>query len=315
MLNKGDRGMNGKKALPLMAIVATSIIWGLSFLSIKVAVGVLPPMTLALVRFLIGSVVLSIIYFIMEKEKRLNKKDIPMLALSGCIGMSAYFYFENNGIKYISASSASIIIAVIPIFTLIAEIIFLKAELTKKKIISVIVSFFGVYLIVGFNSGGGSENSLKGYLLMFGAVLVWVTYSITTKSLYKKYSQIAIVYFQTLFGTLFLVPFVFFETTNWSLVDNTIILNVIFLGIFCSAIAYYLYIYAMDHLGVSTTSLFLNLLPVVTVIASYFILGERINLYQMIGGALVIFSVYFANTKNKKREVNLTEEKPVEVVS
>jgi len=151
--------------LPLIAIIATSIIWGLSFLSMKVSVGLLPPMTLALVRFLIGSVVLSIIYLIMEKEKRLNKKDIPILALSGFIGVSAYFYFANNGIQYISASSASIVIAAIPIFTLIAEIIFLKAELTKKKIISVAVSFLGVYLIVGFSSGGASEGSLKGYLL------------------------------------------------------------------------------------------------------------------------------------------------------
>lgn len=95
----------------------------------------------------------------------MNKKDIPILALSGFIGVSAYFYFANNGIQYISASSASIVIAAIPIFTLIAEIIFLKAELTKKKIISVAVSFLGVYLIVGFSSGGASEGSLKGYLL------------------------------------------------------------------------------------------------------------------------------------------------------
>ncbi|WP_432407574.1 DMT family transporter [Wukongibacter sp. M2B1] len=307
--------MGGKKVLPIMAIVATSIIWGLSFLSIKVTVGVLPPMTLALVRFLMGSVVLSIIYMIMEKEKRLNRKDIPLLALSGFIGVSAYFYFENNGIQYISASSASIIIAAIPIFALIAEIIFLKAELTKKKVISVVVSFFGVYLIVGFNSAGISENSLRGYLFMLGAVLVWVAYSIITKPLYKKYSQITIVYFQTLFGTLFLIPFVFFETTNWSLIDSTIILNVVYLGIFCSAMAYYLYIYAMDYLGVSTTSLFLNLLPIVTVIASYFILDERINVYQIIGGVLVIFAVYFANTKDKKNEEKIVQEKHVKVVS
>ena len=160
-----------------------------------------------------------------------------------------------------------------------------------------------------------SVSSSKGNVFMFAAVIAWVAYTITTKPLYKKYSQIAIVYFQTLFGTLFLVPFVFFETTNWSLVNNTIILNVIYLGVFCSAIAYYLYIYAMDHLGVSTTSLFLNLLPVVTVIGSYFILGEKVNMYQIIGGALVIFAVYFVNTKEKNLEENLVKEDDnVEVV-
>ena len=289
--------------------------WWLSFLSIKITVDVLPPMTLALTRFLIGSVVLSFIYMLKEKDKKLNKEDIPMLALSGFIGVSAYFYFENNGVKLISASSASMIIAVIPIFTLIAEIIVFKEKLTMKKIISVIISFLGVYLIVGFISETSSVSSSKGNVFMFAAVIAWVAYTITTKPLYKKYSQIAIVYFQTLFGTLFLVPFVFFETTNWSLVNNTIILNVIYLGVFCSAIAYYLYIYAMDHLGVSTTSLFLNLLPVVTVIGSYFILGEKVNMYQIIGGALVIFAVYFVNTKEKNLEENLVKEDDnVEVV-
>lgn len=306
--------MSEKKALPIIALILVSIIWGFSFLSMKVTARVLPPMTLALIRFLIGSIVLSIIYMLKEKKKVLNKRDIPMLALSGFIGVSAYCYFQNNGIRYISASSASIIIAAIPIFTLIAEIVFLKAELTKKKIVSVIISFIGVYLIVGFNSSGLSSNPLKGYLLMFGAVISWITYSIITKRLYNKYSQIAIVYFQTLFGTLFLAGFTFFETTNLSLIDNTIVLNIIYLGVFCSAIAYYLYIYAMDCLGVSKTSLFLNLIPVVTVVASYFVLNERIDIYQIVGGSLVIFAVYYVNAKDKKKSKDLSYNESVKVV-
>lgn len=303
-----------KKALPIIAVIMTAIIWGLSFLSIKVTVEVLPPMTLALTRFLIASVVLSIIYIFMEKEKKLNRKDIPILALSGFIGVSLYFYFENNAIKLLSASSAAIIIAVIPIITLIAEIVVFKSKLTKKKLISVILSFLGVYFIVGFNTKASAPGSIKGYLLMFAAVLAWVTYSIITKPLYKKYSQISIVYFQTLFGTLFLMPFVFFETIKWNLVDTVIVMNVIYLGVFCSAIAYYLYIYAMGYLGVSITSLFLNLLPVITVIGGYFILKETITVYQIIGGALVIFSVYLVNTKGKNSKKDPVEEESLEML-
>lgn len=307
--------MNREKALPLMAIIATSIIWGLSFLSIKVTVAIIPPMTLALTRFLIGSAVLTIIYLLKEKERKFNKKDIPFFALSGALGVSAYFYFENHAISLISASSAALIIAAIPIITLVAEAIFLKVKLTKKKIISVIISFIGVYFIVSTNNGAMGSSSWKGYLLMLGAVLVWVTYTIITKPLYEKYSQISIVYFQTLFGTLFLIPFTIFETTNWSLVDNVIILNIIFMGVFCSAIAYYFYIYAMDYLGVATTSLFLNLLPIITVIASYFILKEKISIYQIIGGALVIFSVYFVNTRDKQNKEESVEEENLEMIT
>jgi len=303
--------MEKKKTLALFAIIATAIIWGLSFLSIKVAVAVIPPMTLALMRFVIGSTILSIIYRYKEKEKKLHREDIPIFALSGFIGVSAYFYFENNGISLIPASTASIIIAAIPIFTLIAEAIVFKNKLTPKKILTVIISFVGVYFIVGSSRGDLTSSSLKGYLLMFGAVLAWVVYTIITKPLYKKYSQIAIVFYQMLFGTIFLIPSVFFETTNWSLMDTTIVLNIIYLGVFCSAAAYFLYIYAMDYLGVSTTSLFLNLLPIIAVIGCYFILNEKIGMNQVIGGFLVIFAVFLVNSEKIDKEIKLENEELV----
>ncbi|SKC81321.1 DMT family transporter [Maledivibacter halophilus] len=300
--------MESKKTLSLIAIMITSTVWGLSLLSVKVIVDVIPPMTMTFFRFLIGSLVLSIIYMIKEKEKKLDKKDIPMFILSGASGVSAFIYFQNSAVQFISASSASIIVAAIPIFVLIAEVIVFKTKLSNKKIISVILSFIGVYFIVGYDSSLASSDSFKGYLMMFGAVIAWVVYSIATKPLYKKYSQISIVYFQTLFGTSVLIPSIFVETAKWSLVNNVIILNLLFLGIFCSAIAYYLYVYAMEHLGISTTALFLNLIPVITVVSSYFILKEKIGIYHIIGGALVVTSVYLANIKGKSGEEKLVEE-------
>lgn len=142
--------------------------------------------------------------------------------------------------------------------------------------------------------------------MMFGAVLAWVVYTLITKPLFKKYSQLSIVYYQTLFGTVFLLPFVLFEKTNWSLVNSTIILNVLYLGAFCSALGYYLYVYAMDHIGISTSSLFLNLIPIVTTIGGYFILDEKIGFSQIIGGSLVIFAVYLISW-NKSAEPDLDE--------
>lgn len=125
--------MNKNKMMPLIAIIVTSCIWGLSFLSIKVTIGVLPPMTLALSRFVVASVLLAIFFKIKEKNVKLKKEDIPMMALAGILGVTVYFYFENNGIKLIPASNASIIIAAIPVFTLIFETIVFKTKLTLKK--------------------------------------------------------------------------------------------------------------------------------------------------------------------------------------
>jgi drug/metabolite transporter (DMT)-like permease len=283
--------------LAYVSIIFTALIWGLSFLSIKVTIAVFPPMTLAFIRFVIASLIIGAIFKAKEKDTRLAKEDRFLMVMAGFLGITVYFYFENNGVMHISASNASMIIAAIPIFTLIFECIVFKTKLTLQQGVSVIISFLGVYLIVGTNHGSYEGESWLGYLMMFGAVFCWVAYSLITKPLFQKYSQLAIVYYQTIIGTILFVPFVLFERTDWSLLNGKVTLNVLFLGIFCSALAYYLYVYAMDIIGVSASSLFLNLIPIVTVVASFFILKETVGYLQILGGALVVLSVYLVNYK------------------
>jgi len=297
--------MNNKQVRSTIAIIVTVIIWGFSFLSIKVTINVLPPMTLALLRFIMASFVLAVVFKRKEPETKLKKNDIPTMIWGGIFGVSLYFYFENNSIKYISASAASILVATIPVITILAEAIFLRNPMNGRKSISVLLSILGVYYVVGGNftelltSGTG-----MGYGMMLGAVFAWVAYTIITKPLFEKYSQLAIVYYQTVFGTAALFPFVFLEKTPWHLVSGSIILNVLYLGIFCSALAYYLYAFSMDALGVTVTSVYLNLIPVVTVIASFIILKEKIHLNQVFGGMLVIAAVTLANwQKVQKHEI------------
>jgi len=295
--------MKKQNVFSIISIILTVIIWGLSFLSIKVAIEVIPPMTLGFVRFVIASIFLFVVIKIKEPNTKLNKKDLPLMAVAGFIGVTIYFFFENNGVKILPASTASIVIATIPIFTFVAEAIVYKTSLTKLKILSLILSFIGVLFIVDLNfKEFNFFSSIKGYLFMLGAVFSWVTYSLVTKPLFGKYSQLAIVYYQSIFGTILFFPFTLFESTNISMINTSIILNVVYLGVFCSAIGYYTYVYAMDHLGVSTSSLYLNALPLVTVIASYFILNEKIVLTQIIGGILIVLSVYIVGYDDKKAE-------------
>lgn len=285
--------------LPILAIMAAVVFWGLSFLSIKITVAVFPPMTLALLRFLMASLLLYGVFKWREPRTKLEKKDLPLIILAGIIGITLYFYFENNGVKLITASAASIIIASIPIFTLIADAIFFKSGMTKRKIGSVLFSVLGVCLVVGVDLDW-SDTGL-GYLMMFGAAISWVIYSMVTKPLFKKYSQLAIVFYQTVAGTAALIPLAFFEKTDWARVNGVAVLNLIYLGVFCSALGYYVYGYALDKLGTNVSSLFLNLIPVVTVVASCFILGERLSGLQITGGLIVITAVTVANWEAREK--------------
>jgi len=298
--------MKKSRLFPFAAIVFVMVLWGLSFLSIKVTVSVLAPMTLALARFIIATVLLLIILKIREPGARLNKKDIPLMAVSGIVGITVYFFFENNGVKMTTASTASIIIATIPVLTVLSDYMFCGNKLTWAKIAGVVLSFWGVFLIVS-DSGQLSFQSryFTGNLFMLGAAVAWVIYSLATRPLGERYSRLAITTYQTTFGTMAILPFAVFETNSWHLVNGTVIGNIIFLGVFCSALGYYIYVYALGELGVDIASLFINLIPVVTVIGSFFILGEKITPAQLTGGGVIIMAVYLADSNFKSIFRNL----------
>lgn len=280
------------KGLGLLSITFTAIMWGLSFISTKVAMIALPPMTLAFSRFSLAAVLLIVVLRLVEPGTRLKLKDYPQMALAGFLGVTLYFFFENNGLKLITASAASITIATTPILTLLADALFYHNRLTPMKIFSVLLSVVGVYFVVGADyrelmaSGQG-----MGYLMMLGACFAWAAYCLVTRYLGSKYSQLAITCYQSIFGAVTILPFTFFETTDWSLMNSTVLLNVAFLGVICSALGYYLYVYAMSELGVGISSLFINLIPVVTVAASVLIFGERVTLPMIFGGLMVLGSV------------------------
>lgn len=294
--------MNKQKLLAMAAIILTAIFWGISFINIKIAVAVIPPMTLAVSRFLLASAILLFLLRKLEPATRLAPKDRPLMAVAGIIGVTAYFYFENNGVKLTTASSASLIVATIPVLTLLGEMIFFKVKLNLAKIVSVSLSLVGVYLIITVTKETGGE-SLLGNAFMVGASIAWVIYALVTRPLNERYSQLAIVTYQTLFGTLALIPLSLFEYQGWQPVNGTIIAHVVFLGLFCSALGYYLYVYSMAYLGISTVSLFINLIPVVTVATGYYFLHETVILQQVIGGAVVILSVFLASWEGKAASV------------
>ncbi|MDU2064679.1 MAG: DMT family transporter [Sporomusaceae bacterium] len=294
---------NGSRLMGLSAILCTVALWGLSFISIKVTVAVIPPMTLALFRFSIASVILLFLLKKMEPGTNLSRKDIPLMILSGLLGVAVFNNFQNIGIKMTTASAASMIIAAIPILTVLGEFLVFKTRLSWIKIISVILSIVGVYCIVA-SSQQTSQEDFLGDLFMLGAAVAWVVYTLITRPLSSKYSQLAVVTYQIFFGTLALIPFAFFETWEWNFIDSSIILHLIYLGVFCSALANYLYVYAMALLGVSSVSLFINLIPVISAIGGFTILHEPMSKVQILGGTVILFSVYIANFNIRKNNHN-----------
>jgi len=269
------------------------LFWGLSFVSSKTILNTgMPPMTMVCIRFVIATVVLNLFLRRFDPGARLRGRDVPSLAASGLVGVTIYFFFESRGIRLTSASHASLIIAVIPVVTVLAEAVFFRARIPWLSGAGVVLSVVGVVFVVQRpGTGTAGSISLAGDLFMFGACASWVLYIILSKNLHKRLSEIAITAYQSLFGTIFLIPLALLEMRQWVPVTLSAGLNLAYLAVFCSALSNFLYVYALSRLGPIAISPFINLIPVVGVLGGVALLGESIGWTQILGGAVILAGV------------------------
>jgi len=287
-----------RRTLPLLAVWGTVLFWGLSFVSSKTILNTgVPPMTMVCIRFIIAAVILNVAARKLDPAARLRKKDVLPLLASGLFGVTVYFFFESRGIKLTSASHASLIIAIIPVITVVAEAIFFRTRVSWLTVIGVVMSVGGVALVVRRPGAGAGPVSLSGDLFMFGACISWVVYVLLSRDLHKRLSEIAITAYQSLFGTIFLIPLALLEHGQWVPITLIAGLNLAYLAVFCSAFSNFLYVFALSRLGPIAVSPYVNLIPVVGVLGGVALLGETVVWSQITGGVVILAGVLMVNRK------------------
>jgi drug/metabolite transporter (DMT)-like permease len=293
------------KVLPFLAVWGTVLLWGLSFVSSKTILNAgVPPMTMVCMRFLLTTLILNLLLRKVEPATRLAKRNVLPLMVSGLFGVTIYFFFESRGIKLTSASHASLIIAAIPVFTVIAELILFRSRIRILGIAGILLSVVGVYFVVRIPGASLLSGSLTGDLFMFGACISWVAYMMVSRNLHKRLSDLAITAYQSLFGTAFLVPLAFLEFGAWVPITLVVILNLLYLAVLSSAVGNFLYMYGLSRLGPIVVSPYVNLIPVVGVIGGVVLLGESISLIQILGGIVIIAGVLMVNARSLKDAVS-----------
>lgn len=289
-----------KKSTTLGHILAllTAIIWGTTFIATKVLLRSFAPLEILFLRFLIGFVALILMY--PKPLKYHSLKEEATYLSAGLCGVTLYFLCENIALTYTQASNVGVIVAIAPLFTAILSHFFLKEEkITGTFLLGLLTALLGIALI-SFNGAKLSLNP-KGDLLAIGAAIVWAFYSLLTKKISTfGYHTIQTTRRSFLYGLLFMVPFTFFldfnldiqklkEPLNW--------LNFLFLGLLASATCYVTWNYAIKILGAIKTSLYIYLVPVVTVITSVLILQEKVTLLSGIGTLLTLCGLFLSEKK------------------
>jgi len=275
------------------------IFWAFAFPFIKIGLEELSPINLTILRlFTTCGVFLVFLLVLPKKFSPIRKKDIIPLFLLGFFGLVVYHLGLNYGELYISPSVASLIIATIPIFTVIFAIIFLKEKMTKKIAIGVPLSLSGVVIISLTGSSGNlfEVTYLSAAFAVLISAFVGAGYTIAGKKLLQRYSALSLTVYAFLFGSFGLLPFI-----STSLVTETIALSwtgwgaVLFLALFPTVIGYILWYVALEIKTASEISVFLYFIPVLSTIISYFLFQDPITLLFILGGALVIGGLLIVN--------------------
>jgi len=283
--------MNHSNSKPLLAIIGVNFIWGFDFIAIEYMMGFMSPAMFTFIRLIIGAVLLTVCSFIFKGGLHIKREDMPRIFVSGAIGMSVYFTIENLGTGLTSASFSSLIMATVPIFGMIGDRIIYGNKITPLKVVCILASILGVYLLV---SGEPMGLSVIGVLAMFAAAISWTIYIVVVKPLYDRYDLLTLLTGLFLSGLIVQIPAVIVTqaVTHASLTLTPMgILVTLATAIVCIIIGEFGYIYAVGKLSTTLVAAFENVLPVTAVIFSIFIFGKILTATQIVGGLIILLSV------------------------
>nr|WP_269813822.1 DMT family transporter [Paraliobacillus zengyii] len=230
------------------------------------------------------------------------KKPFIIMSLTGVTFFNMFIYAS---LQFTTASNVSVLETVIPVITILLSAWLLKERLRKIQWAGVILSVFGAVWVVlnGEVLQITTINWNIGDFIMVGAILCWAVYSIYVKQYMHFFPSIAGLLVMTSISLIVLFPLVMMEWLFLGVPDlfqSEYVVSLLYLGIFPSLIALLLYNHAVQKLGASKASLFLNFLPVITMLGAYLWLGESITLIQIGGALLVIVGVIITTQVNYK---------------
>lgn len=272
--------------------------FGLSFIASKYALLLFDPVSIILFRAVIASLLLASWAKMRGVPLRLTRRELPVFMLLAFFQPFVYFMGETYGLRLVSASAASIIIATIPVFTPFASAPLVGERLTARAFFGLVLSFAGVALIV-LADRGTPDFSLPGVLLMFLAVFGAVGYSIVVKKINLDRSPLVIVTWQHILGSLYLLP-LFIAVDLPAMAGRpraeagglaAPVISLVFLAVFSSTLAFIFYSNGIRKLGPGRANAFTNTIPLFTAVVSFFLLDERFPPVKLAGMAAVIIGV------------------------
>ena len=287
-----------------LTLILTTLFWGGTFIAGRVLADSVAPADAAFMRFVLAAVTLAVLTRMIDGRLRLPPRDqLGSLLLLGFTGVFCYNICFFSGLRYIEAGRASLIIALNPMAITVGAVFLFGERLSLLQGAGLLISLFGAFLVI---SNGNPAILISGgigwgEIAILGCVISWAAYSLIGRNVLKSMSPLSAVFYSALFGALMLFPATLvgeaplqihtYSSADW--------ISLLFLGILGTAAGFSLYYQAIRAIGSARSSVFINLVPLFSILLAWIFLGETINFSVLGGGIILMSGVYLTNKKAK----------------
>ena len=289
------------KPLTYILITLSVILWGVSFIMTKELFLSEEHITVTIIitiRLAIASLVMLPALALTRRLQPIARQDIKWFLLLALCEPFIYHLCETSGVQLVSGSMASVVIATIPLFVPFGMWVAYRHPIRPRIIVGVALSLLGVAIML--LNGDSLDGNLKGILLLSGAVVIAVVYTLLLVKVVAKYNPLVVTTWQNVIGLLYFLPLMLLldgsqlPLLSW---NPKMLLLLASLGILCSTLAYAGYNHAVRHLGASEACIFNNAIPIFSLIAAILLGQESFSWIKLLGMTVVITGVVLAQVK------------------
>lgn len=298
--------VNRQNGIANALMLVTTFCWASNIVAGKVALTGFDPLALAQLRMAGAAILYLLLYVVWRGRPRLQlgKPEWLMLALMALTGITLNQICYIDGLARTSVTHTGLIQAIGPVMVLLLSASMGMESLNHGKIIGMAISFVGVALLLLERPAQGSGANWLGDLIVLAAGGFFAYYTILVKKSATRYDPLTSNALVFGLGAIFLIPVCLHSVVQirWSQMPLHAWLGLAYMVLFGSFVAYLIYAFALEKLSASTVAAFAYLQPLMAALMGMWLVGEKISLSVVLGGALILFGVYFTERARGERK-------------
>ncbi|SDY61187.1 DMT family transporter [Bacillus sp. 166amftsu] len=280
-----------------LLLLSVVMIWGINYTIGKYGLVELTAIEFTALRMIAAAPLLVVLTFYIEKSLYMELRDIPRLIVVSVVGIVLYQTLFMETIKYTSATNASLLISISPIFTTVFAIFLRQEKFSSRKLVGSIIACIGasLVLLVGHSLAGSFYGNGIGLITS----ICWGLYPVLAGPLIKKYSALRVTTWSAVVGAIplvilsgphvFLLPFQIEQGMSWF----ALLYSIFFVTVFGLVIWYV----GVQKIGASHTMVYMYITPLVAVVFAAVWAKEHISFQQMIGGCIIFLGLWLVKSE------------------